>query len=293
MAFLRPRRAPNGKLSPFHALIVVGVLVVAAVLGVQRLFQGDDIPTADVPAVEWEDVAAGSVAVDSSDPPSEEEANEDIAVDEPAPGTSRVVDEPIVEEEASMPTSFNLALPFTSQAPFGVWDAVHEDTCEEASILMVAEYFAGASGKLDANAADAEMRNLVAYEDAHGYGYSVSAAELKAIIEDYDDGAYTAEIIEDPSADDLRALLVDGYPVIIPAAGRMLGNPFFTGAGPLYHMLVLRGYDDGNFITNDPGTRHGENYTYDETVLMNAIADWTGDDIDTTQKRIVVMRPVE
>lgn len=287
-------RQRSGGFTAFHGLLVVGVLVVALVLGVSRVLRGDTVPTSDVPAVGWE------------------QQDEGIAVGEPAPGTNPSTDEvkdetgdgdvmpPVVEdtapsdseEEDIVPSSYNLALPFTSQAPAGVWDAVHEETCEEASAHMVVEYFAGTpAGKLDVTSADRAMLDLVAYEEANGYGVSVSAAELKAIIDDFYDGAYAVEIIDNPSAEDLKTLLVDGYPVIVPAAGRMLGNPFFTGEGPLYHMLVLRGFEDGRFVTNDPGTRHGENYTYEESVFMNAIHDWNNGDPVNGARRVVVMRP--
>ena len=65
-------------------------------------------------------------------------------------------------------------------------------------------------------------------------------------------------------------------PIIIPAAGRDLHNPFFSGAGPFYHMLVVIGYSDNGFITNDPGTKQGEQYWYSSDVLLNALHDWIG-----------------
>lgn len=278
-------RAGNGKFTAFHGLIIIGVLSVSLVLGVSRALRGDPVPTSDVPVVGWEQQDE-SIAGDDQ---VKDETSDDVTppvVEDPAPPDS--------EEEDAMPSSYNVALPFTSQAPAGVWDAVHEETCEEASVHMVAEYFARTpAGKLDVTSADRAMLDLIAYEEANGYGVSVSAAELKAIIDDFYDGAYTVEIIDDPSAEDLKALLVDGYPVIVPAAGRMLGNPFFTGEGPLYHMLVLRGFEDGRFVTNDPGTRHGENYTYDEDVFMNAVHDWNNGDPVHGARRVLVMKPAK
>ncbi len=265
---------------PLHAFILVCVVVTALVLGIARLFRGDVVPTADVPSVTWEDVAAPLL-------PEEGQGVVGGEVTDP-------VEDPIIVDEPTLPSAKNLALPFTSQAPTGNWDVVHEDTCEEASMHMVVEYFNSTpAGTLDTTSADNAMLALVAYEDANGYGYSVSAAELKAIIIDFYDGAYSVDIIEDPSADDLRALVAEGFPVIVPAAGRMLGNPFFTGEGPLYHMLVIRGYEDGGFITNDPGTRHGENYTYTESVLMNAIHDWNNGDPVNGAARVLVMKPAK
>jgi len=53
-------------------------------------------------------------------------------------------------------------------------------------------------------------------------------------------------------------------------------NPYFSGEGPWYHMLVLTGYGWWDFITNDPGTRRGAGYEYRFSTLLNAIHDWTG-----------------
>ena len=41
-------------------------------------------------------------------------------------------------------------------------------------------------------------------------------------------------------------------------------------------MIIIRGYDPltKEFITNDPGTRKGELYRYDATVLYEAIRDY-------------------
>lgn len=264
-----------------HAFILVCVVVTALVLGIARLFGGDVVPTADVPSVTWEEVVTTDV---------EPQTANDVADAEPVS---------IIDEQPQLPTtptqvvaSKNLALPFTSQAPTGNWDAVHEDTCEEASVYMVAQYFDGVSGGvMNTTTSDNAMLGLVAYEDANGYGYSVSAAELKAIIEDYYSEKYEVDIYDNPTADDIKEFINDGYPVIVPAAGRMLGNPFFTGEGPLYHMLVVRGYEDGRFITNDPGTRHGENYTYAEDVLMSAIHDWNSGDPVNGTPRVLVMTP--
>ena len=59
------------------------------------------------------------------------------------------------------------------------------------------------------------------------------------------------------SAFDITKELSEGRIVIVPTAGRLLKNPHFTASGPLYHMLVIKGFDDAKhtFITNDPGTR--------------------------------------
>jgi len=65
-------------------------------------------------------------------------------------------------------------------------------------------------------------------------------------------------------------------PVILPVSGKRLQNPYFSGGGPLYHMVLVIGYDnsDNTFVTHEPGTRYGREYRYDQDLLYDAIADW-------------------
>jgi hypothetical protein len=100
---------------------------------------------------------------------------------------------------------------------------------------------------------------------------------------------YSYQVINNLTADSIRQRLLLGRPVIVPAAGRELHNPNFKSPGPIYHMLVIKGFtEDGKFITNDPGTRNGADYVYTESVLMNAIHDWTGSVADGEKVGIVL-----
>lgn len=140
------------------------------------------------------------------------------------------------------------------------------------SLIMVHHFLAGTD--LTREQAEQEILDLVQWETEHGYGMDVTVAELGEIAEQY--YGHKPRIIENPTTDDLKRLLAGGQPVIVPAAGRMLGNPYFSGDGPWYHMLILKGYGWRNFITNDPGTRRGEGYEYKFSTLHTAIHDWTG-----------------
>jgi len=85
----------------------------------------------------------------------------------------------------------------------------------------------------------------------------------------------SATLVTDPSAEDLKRLVANNHLVIVPAYGRALKNPYFTAPGPVYHMLVLKGYTANDmFVTNDPGIKQGANYQYSTTILLNAIGDW-------------------
>lgn len=200
--------------------------------------------------------------------------------------------EPPPQASASTPSpkGINLAVPFTSQAPHGVWDEVHEETCEEAAVLMVDAFFDGRT--LTPDGVEAELLALVDWQKKRfGYFEDTTAAETAIIAREYY-GYPNVEVRYDITVDDLREMVRGGLPVMIPLDGRIIGNPFFSGEGPDYHMLVIRGLTkDGKFITNDPGTRRGEAYLYDAQVLWDAIYDWNGGSNAPRRKVMIVVYP--
>ncbi|MDO8559517.1 MAG: C39 family peptidase [bacterium] len=179
-------------------------------------------------------------------------------------------------------------MPFAPQAPYAVWDELHNEACEEASMLMADAFFSGAS--LNAHLMEQGILNLAKWEAVNGYGVDVTAAETALILRDY--FQLSAAVESDPTAESIRGHLSAGRLVLLPLAGRDLGNPYFRQPGPLYHMLVVRGHDPERreFVTNDPGTKRGEQYRYAETTLLSAVHDWplagkTKDDVTETLLR--------
>jgi hypothetical protein len=185
-----------------------------------------------------------------------------------------------------LPAEINLSAPFTSQAPLVNWDAEHEEFCEEASILMAARALQG-RGIKDANDAETALQQIKDWEmEKFGYFESTTAIETARIIREF--YGLTATLLNNPTVEQLKRELANEHFVIVPAAGRELHNPNFKQPGPIYHMLLLKGYTArGEFVTNDPGTRNGRNYVYRESVLMAAIHDWKGE--DTANGRSVVI----
>jgi hypothetical protein len=185
-------------------------------------------------------------------------------------------------------TAINWDVPFTSQAPHANWDEVHEEACEEASVLMVLKYF---RGETFASAEDAnrEIDEILASNESLGFPVDDTAEQVVTLLR-HEDPSLTAVLLQHPTVDDLKKVLSEGKLVIVPAAGQELGNPYFTAPGPRYHMLVLRGYtQDGYVITNDPGTKRGKEYAYSWNVLMDAIHDWNGGDVENGAKVVVVV----
>lgn len=192
----------------------------------------------------------------------------------------------------SIPSEFNLAVPFTPQAPHANWDATHEETCEEAAIYMVHEFYQGRPlGLIDADTAEADIMQIVEFEKAlFGFFESTTAVQTAVLVEQMY-GYERVEVIENPTVEDLKAHIIAGRPVVVPAAGRLLGNPNFRGEGPLYHALVLKGYTETTFVTNDPGTRRGSDYQYDFDTVMNSMHDWNGGDVVKGEKVVIIIYP--
>lgn len=187
---------------------------------------------------------------------------------------------------APLPETLSLTVPFLVQAPMASWDALHEDACEEASVLMVQHYLQKTVVKSPA-AGDTEITNLVAYEEAHGYAKDLTVEQLRDLATEYFP-LKTGRVVLNPTVAEIKAELASGHPVIIPAAGRELGNPHYTGAGPIYHMLVVTGYTADSFITNDPGTRYGKGYAYPYETLLKATHSWNTTNIDAGKKAYLV-----
>lgn len=200
--------------------------------------------------------------------------------------TNQVVATP---EPEPIPAEFNLAVPFTTQAPHANWDYPYQEACEEASALTVHYYYQEQTFTVDI--ADREILDLVAWEEeVLGFYEDTTAEETARVMREYW-GYQRVDVEYDPTADQIKRHIAAGRPVIIPAAGKQLGNPNFRNGGPLYHMFVVRGYTADTFITNDVGTRKGENYVYDIDVVMTAMHDWNGGDVDNGRQAIVVAYP--
>ncbi len=175
--------------------------------------------------------------------------------------------------QATVPSKLILPVAFAQQAPFGNWDALHEEACEEAAMIMAEKYFK--KEKLDEIIMEAEIQKLVQWEEANGYQIDLTAQETVNILTEH--LGLSAHLETETTPDRIKYEISQGNLIIIPAAGRELGNPNFQTPGPIYHMLVIKGYDGSNFITNDPGTRKGDGFKYKYNKLIAAIHDWNHD----------------
>lgn len=187
----------------------------------------------------------------------------------------------LVIKPAKLPASVILPVPFTTQAPTDNWS--RNEDCEEASMAMSTAFLNGQSGD-QMSAADAEkaINELKGWENANiGYNTNTGAEATQKMAE----GAFKLKVKQIPnfSEQDLKKALAGNHPILLPINARLLNNPKYLNNGPLYHMIVIRGYDAREFIVNDPGTETGDGNVYTFAILKNAAADW-----DQTNK---VMNP--
>lgn len=203
----------------------------------------------------------------------------------PASDSVAIIQLPV--DTSHLPPSIHLAVPFTSQAPEKNWDQPWQDACEEAAILMVDAYYEGYG--LSPLFAKDELLKLLAYENQFGWGGSIDIEKIKQAFDYWTlVSGLTSSIVENPTVDDIKVQLAQGNPVLVVADGKVLPNPNFRNGGPAYHALVVRGYTEDSFITNDPGTQFGENFLYSYDDLMNSIRDWNEGDVSRGRRVILV-----
>jgi ribosomal silencing factor RsfS len=248
-------------------IIILAVFLIA--LGVYLYQQkGADVLVIDLPpAQEYQDFDVVDTEIEK----------EIIAIEESVLITDENEDENIAkeeneEEESVVLDAINLAVPFTSQAPTSNWQQPFQDACEEASVLMV-DYYYKNKAMPDPEEVEYVLSDMVAWQVANwGDHHNLTMQELADFI--ITTFGYQTELIPDLTPGKVKVYLDLDQPVIIPANGHLLANPYFSGNGPEYHMLVIKGYQDEYFITNDPGTKRGEDFVYTSENLFSAIADW-------------------
>ena len=196
----------------------------------------------------------------------------DLPDSSPQEPQASIVPEPQKKEEKQQQSAIG-DVPFFAQAPRGKWkDPLFQNGCEEASVLMAMEWIRG--GKIgDPKSIEEKMRAMESFENtALGNSTDTDLYDVKKIFEEYF-GYHSISVESHVKLDAIKDALHQGGIVLAPTFGRALGNPYFTQPGPITHMVLIKGYDSAKkqFIVNDPGTRRGESYRYDEDVLYAAL----------------------
>lgn len=206
----------------------------------------------------------------------------------PAAPDAVTVDE--IKEVTELPSELNIELPFYTQAPYGNWDYPWQEACEEASILLVANLYKDMNLDLEnynnalLTLVDWEMETFGAYE------HTTVEQTIQMLEENF---GLEGVAHENPTFEDMQEILAKGHLIVAPFAGKELNNPNFRNGGPIYHMLVIKGYDaeKHQVVTHDVGTRNGEDYVYSWSTIQNALHDWHDDDILLGTKQFIEVLP--
>ncbi len=189
-----------------------------------------------------------------------------------------------IVKKKELPKEVNLDVPFTSQAPEFNWDQPWQDACEEAAVLMLDAYYKGYN--LIPIFSRDEMLKMIDWETKQGWKYSITIEKIRTLFEHV--VSKKGRITKDPTIAEIKESIAAGHPVLVVANGKQLANPYFSDGGPDYHALIIRGYTEDSFITNDPGTKRGKNFVYSYENLMNAIHDWNGGDVRNGERVVLV-----
>jgi hypothetical protein len=184
----------------------------------------------------------------------------------------RFVEQPQSVQPAKIepPAEMNLLVPFAMQAPFSYWGMPYQEACEEAALILADKYFRG--GGLTKKIMDAEIKKLIEWEkQKFGLFTDTTVEEMKQIAVEY--FGLNVKIDDDVSVENIKRQIAAGKLVLAPTAGRDLKNPFYKQPGPLYHILVIRGYTQTQFITNDVGIGRGFGYKFDFQTIIDAVHD--------------------
>jgi hypothetical protein len=174
---------------------------------------------------------------------------------------------------SSLPSSYKIqSVPFTTQAPYGVWDKIHNEACEEASMVMA--YAWAKNINLTQAVAEQEIQKLSAWGLEKYASYDTSAKDTAAMaLANY---GLKSKLINNPSPEEIKKELLQNRIVVMGMAGMKLQNPYFKSPGPVYHMFVITGYDKTGFIVNDPGTKRGKDFHYSYQNIKDSAHDWNG-----------------
>jgi hypothetical protein len=218
----------------------------------------------------WQNLGAGAVG----GPPKTA-----VVVHAPPTSAPSVAPTPL-QTPTPLPTSLSIqGVPFTIQAPFQVWDRAHEEYCEAAAVYMVGQYWGNDHRqRIPPAEADATMGRMVAWERASFPGVvNLPLSDMVLVAQHFYATAKLNAQVVPVDYGVIQQSLAAGRPVIIPVMthGAPGGWPIYPtyGAGNVYHVIVLIGYDatKGLVYTNDAGLREGLGLPYSWSTLQTAI----------------------
>lgn len=171
---------------------------------------------------------------------------------------------------SSIPNYFLNKTAFIPQAPEKNWAEPWQDACEEAAILTVKYFFESKVPNTKTLLID--YQQLFSQSNTNDINLNQMGEIAKKLY------GYDYQIIDNPTISSIEKYLSQGHILIAPANGQTLyrENKYFKNGGPLYHNIVILGYDRANrqFIVHDVGTQFGAYFKYSYKVLLTSLHDF-------------------
>jgi hypothetical protein len=188
--------------------------------------------------------------------------------------TPNITDSPAAAVAAASPSPSPppagavLAVPYTVQAPFGNWK-VHEESCEEAAILMYHDFLAGDTrANIPPAEADQQLRALKAWQVTNwGAEKDLTIDRTGQLAQDY--YTYRYQVIQ-VTEDSIKQAIASGHPVVVPVMTHALQNHYY-GPNTVYHEVLIKGYTSAGVVTNDAGVMQGKDWFYSWSIIFGAI----------------------
>lgn len=181
-----------------------------------------------------------------------------------------------VKSLAAEQTFVKLKVPFAVEVPDGRWVDPWKNACEEASMIMVDQYYQGKIKLTNAEAKKLMLPIFTLEDELFGFNKDSNAGETKLFADKF--LSFTATIKENPTLDEIKAELTAKRPVITMHYGWGLNNPalHFRSGGSSYHMMVLSGFDDvkKQFIVQDSGNSKGLDFRYKYDIILKTLHDF-------------------
>ena len=167
--------------------------------------------------------------------------------------------------------------PYTSEVPTGSWATPWNNACEEATIVMVNDYYFGYENMTKKIAID-NMSPLFKIENKiFGSNANTDATQTAKLINDYTDSV--ALIKDNPTLEEIKDELRQQRPVISFHYAKNIPNPNYhwRAGGSYYHVMTLVGFDENTkeFFVHDSGDPvTGAYHRYAYSVIMNSLHDY-------------------
>ncbi len=182
-----------------------------------------------------------------------------------------------VKQALILPKEKEINVKFYSQFPLDIatWIKYHEpyqNFCEESSLLNWYYYLVWKEPNLKEYNKD--LLKLKELEDLlfeFWYKHTSIQDTLKLLIAFQDKQKVFWEIIENPTIQIIKEHISKWDLIIAPLYWKWLSNNLFRGWWPIYHNLIIKGYTEQNFITNEVWISKWDWFMYNQEELIKNI----------------------